>query len=521
MKLSKLTLTVATILGVTLSSAAFAIELYVDTHTKQIYAEPGKGRKLMGKFVHIEEKNAHHKHQEGEHDFADIKAIQEDLALKNNAIKALEEKAEAASTSASGMPTVTMDKKGLQVISKDKNFKFKFGGRIHADASFAGEDNYFDSKGHHVRPDDGTEIRRARMRMEGVFFKDWLFRTEVDFGGDAVNAKDVYLQYLGAPHVIITAGQQKQNFSRELQESSNDMMFTERSLMNVLNTDTVDRAIGLNLESFGKNYVAKLGVFGNSLKPHGTTTTADLKTGAVTTSNKAGDEGWAISSRLAYAPINEKGKLIHLGVAGNYRVPDTNGEVAESKSFAYGYKTTEMSNFNPLKQSITGAKDIKMLGLEFASIYGPFSLGGEYTRTWIDRVGRTGAIANQNVSFDGWYADAAYTLTGESRTYKNGNMTHLKIDKPFNPSKGNWGAVEAAIRYSGVNLNDGSFASGGIQGGKMNEITGGLNWYFNSNFRLLANYTRLLNITGSPLTTVGGQKMDGMGTFMLRGQVAF
>lgn len=331
--------------------------------------------------------------------------------------------------------------------------------------------------------------------------------------------------------------------------------------MNVLNTDTVDRAIGLNLESFGKNYTAKLGVYGDSIKPHGTTTTAaaaaaptaaeiaaiavgsaatatpaQIRAGNaaeaainsralaarnVTTSNKAADEGWGISSRLAYAPINEKGKLIHLGVAGNYRVPDTNGEVAESKSLAYGYKTTEMSNLRPLNQAISGVKDIKMLGLEFASIYGPFSLGGEYTRSWIGREGSTGAIANQNVSFDGWYADAAYTLTGESRTYKNGNMTYLEPAKPFNPSKGNWGAVELAARYSGVNLNDGSFASGGIQGGKMNEFTGGLNWYFNSNFRLLANYTRLLNINGSPLTTVGGQKMDGMGTFTMRAQVAF
>lgn len=512
MKLSQLTFAVATVLGASLSASAFAIDLYVDTKTKQIFAEPGKHRVKMGSFEQVKEKVKH----EGEHDFSDIKAIQEDLDLKRNEIKALEEH-----MAESEKIKVTMDKRGLQVRSADNEFKFRFGGRIHADASFASNDNYVDSKGNHVQANDGTEIRRARMRFEGVFYKDWLFRTEVDFAGERVSMKDAYLQYLGIPDLVITAGQQKQNFSRELQESSNDMMFTERSLMNVLNGPVVDRAIGLNVESFDKNYVAKLGVFGNSITPQ--STTLDAVTGAKATAGKnVGDEGWGISSRLAYSPINEKGELIHLGVAGNYRVPDQNTEVAKSKTLKYAYQTTNMSGLDPINQGISGVKDIKMLGLEFASIYGPFSLGGEYTRTWIDRIGSTGKVANQNVSFDGWYADAAFTLTGEARTYKNGNMTYLEPAHPFDPSNGNWGAVELATRYSAVDLNDGLVKNGGIQGGKMSEITGAVNWYFNTNFRLLANYTRVLSVTHSPLTTkVKGDRMNDMGTFMLRGQVAF
>lgn len=496
MKLSKLTVTVATVLGVSLSSAAFAMDLYVDTKTKQIFAEPGKHRVKLGTFEQVKDKVKH----EGEHDFADIKAIEEDLALKNNAIKALEEH-----MTESDKVKVTMDKKGFQVRSADNDFKFRLGGRIHADASFAGHDNYKNTAvtpNTNVQANTGTEIRRARMRFEGVFYKDWLFRTEADFAGDAVNVKDVYLQYLAIPNLIITAGQQKQNFSRELQESSNDMMFVERSLMNVLNAPVVDRAIGLNIESFGKNYTAKLGVYGNSIKPQVT-----LAPGSA----NVGDEGWGISSRVAYAPINEKGELIHLGVAGNYRVPDQNAEVAKSKTLKYAYATTNMSNLDPVNASVNNVKDIKMLGLEAAAIYGPFSLGGEYTRTWIDRN-----KGSQNVTFDGWYADAAWTLTGESRTYKNGNLTYLEPAQSFDPSKGNWGAVELAARYSAVDLNSGTFI-----GGRMSEATVGLNWYFNSNFRFLANYTRVLNVENSPLKAANGTKMDGMDTFTLRGQVAF
>ena len=44
MKFSRLTLAVAAILGTSAASTTYAIDLYVDSKTKQIYAEPGPGR---------------------------------------------------------------------------------------------------------------------------------------------------------------------------------------------------------------------------------------------------------------------------------------------------------------------------------------------------------------------------------------------------------------------------------------------------------------------------------------------
>ena len=58
MKFSKLTLAIATTIGASASFSAFAIDLYVDTKTKQIYAEPGRGRVLMGAFERVEDKPA-------------------------------------------------------------------------------------------------------------------------------------------------------------------------------------------------------------------------------------------------------------------------------------------------------------------------------------------------------------------------------------------------------------------------------------------------------------------------------
>ena len=498
MKLSRLTLAVAAILGTGAASTAYAIDLYVDVKTKQIYAEPGPHRQLMGAFERVEDKPVSAP--------ADIAAVQQDLEMKTNEIKALQEHvAEVEKVK------VKMDKKGLQVESADKQFKFKLGGRIHADSSFSSGDNFAElTKGKltPVEANDGTEIRRARMRFEGVFYNDWLFRTEADFADDNVRVKDAFIQYLGLnKYVTITAGQQKQNFSRELQESSNDMMFTERSLMNILNNPTVDRAIGLNFETNGENYTGKLGIYGDSITP--------ARTGTATEIDNAGDEGWGISSRVIYNPIIDKTKLIHLGVAGNYRIPDDTKDVAKAKGLALAYETTNMSNLDLINQSISKVNDIKQLGLEAAGMYGPFSVGGEYTRMWVDRND-----GEDNVELDGWYAEAAYSITGESRGYKNGNFGYLEPAKPFSLKNGGWGAWEVATRYSAADLNDGDF-----EGGELSNITVALNWYINTNFRIQGNYTRMLDIENSPLTTASGSPLTGdnssLDTFMLRAQVAY
>jgi phosphate-selective porin OprO/OprP len=51
MKLSRLSLAITAILGSSLSTAALAIDLYVDTKTEQLYAKPGPGRVHIGSFV--------------------------------------------------------------------------------------------------------------------------------------------------------------------------------------------------------------------------------------------------------------------------------------------------------------------------------------------------------------------------------------------------------------------------------------------------------------------------------------
>ena len=58
MKLTKLSLAMASVIGASFAADALAMDLYVDTKTQQIFAEPGKGRTKLGSFEKVEEQQA-------------------------------------------------------------------------------------------------------------------------------------------------------------------------------------------------------------------------------------------------------------------------------------------------------------------------------------------------------------------------------------------------------------------------------------------------------------------------------
>lgn len=497
MKLPKLQFLVTIILGTSISSGALAIDLYVDKKTKQIYTESGPNREHLGSFERVEDTL--------------VKTTAPVLPPRNRSAE-LAHKAETArliskvdtleqEIKKSNKVKMKLDKNGLQAETADEDFKFRIGGRIHADASMSTNDKLLQN-GIPVEANNGTEIRRGRLAFMGTFFDDWHFRSQIDFADDKVGVKDMKISYTGLQFIDdvkfkVTLGQQKQAFSRELQESSNDLMFLERSVMDILIAPILDRALGVNFAGYGKKWSAQVGAYGE----------------AVTPNKDSMDEGWGVSSRVTYTPIAEKTKLVHLGIAGAYRNPDENDGIFGSSNLRYRYETTHMSDLFPVDTgAISSVNNIKIIGIEANGVYGPFSAGGEYTYTWIDRnMGMT------SLGFQGWYGEASWALTGESRTYKKGMFYRLEPARTFSLKNGGLGAWEIATRVSGVDMNDGAF-----KGGSMKNFTLALNWYVNSNFRFMFGYDRIIDIKYSPLTTrTTGGKPDGINTFMFRSQLAF
>ena len=390
----------------------------------------------------------------------DIKTAQVDLEKK---------KLEKKKASASELEFST--KGGLKVQTKDKQFKFQFGGRLMADAAFFSNDN-----GSGLN--DGTEFRRARFFAKGTLYNDWHYKLQYDFTGSGSGGiRDAYIKYTGLKPwgmpLNISAGNFKQSFGLSELTSSRFITMMERPM--VLEAFAPSRKMAFGLGTHGNNWTANISAHGDS----------------VSTTNATADEGWGSIARVTYGPKLSENAQIHLGLAGGYEVPQNNTIRFRSRPEAH------LAN-NRLVDTgmISNVDNYTLFGAETAVVFGPFSLQSEYMRADLTRDG-----GNKDAAFDGYYATASYFLTGESRNYiaKKGVFGRVKPNRNFD-LKGGWGAWEIATRFSNLNLND-----SGINGGEIDTFSAGINWYANPHVRFMANYVDVLDVTGG---SRNGQEPD-------------
>jgi phosphate-selective porin OprO/OprP len=129
--------------------------------------------------------------------------------------------------------------------------------------------------------------------------------------------------------------------------------------------------------------------------------------------------------------------------------------------------------------TLQGVDRLDRQGFEAAWIRGPVLLQGEYLAMQAIRP------EQRDFHSHGYYVFGAWALTGESRDYKAGSVGGLK-------PRHDWGALELALRYATLDLDDGA-----VMGGREHDWTLGLNWYINSHFKLQANVIRAFSDRGN------------------------
>jgi phosphate-selective porin OprO/OprP len=117
--------------------------------------------------------------------------------------------------------------------------------------------------------------------------------------------------------------------------------------------------------------------------------------------------------------------------------------------------------------------------IEGAAVIGPWSVQSEVV------TGRVRSAPHSDPQFWAFYMYGSYFLTGESRPYRlqTGLFDRLVPAHPI--AAGGRGAWEVALRYSEADLDDGD-----IRGGRLADITAGLNWYPTAATRWLLNAVR-------------------------------
>jgi phosphate-selective porin OprO and OprP len=424
-----------------------------------------------------------------------------ELQKQVNEAKAAAAAAQAAAANAGGSDLDLKIKwKGApQITSADgKKFSFKIRGRLMADFDHVDQD--FNITG---KPNvDAVEMRRARLGVEGVVFYDVAYKFEVDFADNEVSVKDAYVAYTGLKPSgwkigEVRFGNQYVYNSMEELTSSRFITFMERPAY--IEAFGMDRQIGAAALAGGEHWSFQTGIYGAPI----------------------GDvAGWyqdqnAFSVRGTWAPINREvngvNQVVHLGASYRHRdeAEDNRSDLTDAP-FRYRARAADLHLSDRLIGTPFVGQSDDLYNLEAAVVWGSFALQGEYANISVDAASVPGYVT-PNAEYDGWYAEASWFITGESKNYeaKTGEFGRPKVKNPvlWGEHGGGWGAWQIAGRYNALNLSDTNGTLIGVGSdfttaaacticGNYETWVIGVNWWLNDYTRMMLNVSQT-NIEGS------------------------
>jgi phosphate-selective porin OprO/OprP len=352
-------------------------------------------------------------------------------------------------------------KDGIHFDTADEAFELKLGGRIQLDAALIDPDRDVSNAFEGLDAfESGVEFRRARIYLSGTIYDHVEFKAEYDFAGGSTSFADVWMGLKGIPWVeLIKVGHFKEPFGLEQLTSSNWDTFMERGLPSAFDPAR-NTGVGVYLLSDDQRVTFSTGGFRET---------------SSSGNGFGSDSPYDVTSRLTGLPWYENSgrRLLHIGLSYSHQFRDDDPLQVEQRPEAH---------LSPVQYVDTGdfdADDVNLINPELALVVGPFSVQGEYKHSFVQLPD------GSNPQFQGFYAYASYFLTGESRPYKPAEAVFDRVKPAHNflSDGGGWGAWEVAARYSYLDLNDES-----IDGGRLGDVTAGVNWYLNPDVRVTVNY---------------------------------
>ena len=362
-------------------------------------------------------------------------------------------------------------KDGFRIDSREKNLNLKFNLNIMGDGGYINDDDELKN----AFPDlKGSSLlfRRLMVTMAGSLYDFAEFKLQVDFA-NARDIKDEWIRFKGIPYIgHVTVGHIKEPFSLEKLTSLTAITFMERALPTLAFTPGRNFGITRQSPAFDRRMTWAVGAF--------------LNTGSFSSVGDSEDQlseanGWDFTGRITGLPhYEDQGRrLVHVGLSYTHQVREDAISDAQVQ-----FRARPESRLTDDRLVDTGGFSANWQGMinpEVAMVSGPFSFQGETCLTYVDRD--TGG----NPWFWGFYLFGSYILTGENRNYETskGVFTQVMPNRNFHLTKEGWGALELALRFSYLDLND-----AGINGGREHNMTAGLNWYLTPNTRFMFNFIR-------------------------------
>ncbi len=380
---------------------------------------------------------------------------------------------------------------------------------------------------------DGTYFRRARMGFEGAIARDLNYRLMLELGGSGTEGptriNDAWIGYTGFAPFTLQVGAFSPPANMDDGTSVESSPFIERASPAELSRGLggADGRLGLGLRGSGSRWMS-----------------AFTLTSRTVSDAEVFDSQLAAVARYGRLALTSADYNVHTGVSGTWVFqPPDQGSSASGVRYGTRFRDRPEIRVDSTRLIDTGILDadsVYAAGLEVGANWKNWYVQAE--NFWYG-LNRPAASSLPDPSFGGYYLQGSWILTGESRRYDvaNGSFQSPRPFMPFSVSSGGTGAWELALRYSHTDLNFREGLAGtpaaldSVRGGEQDIWTFGLNWYVNSNLRVLFNYLSIdvdrLNPAGPgnltpfgpapgtpPLGVEIGQELD---IYALRTQYSF
>ncbi len=439
----------------------------------------------------------------------EIERLREQLAASSSggaAVEQLSSDVQQAKLAAQDAPRVTMNSARPAMSSADGRTSISLRSVVQLDAAHYAEDADGGAAADFRRGSvgavanretaaardfsNGAYFRRARFGFEGTVARDFTYRVLAELGGSGTEGpariNDFWIGYTGFAPFAIQVGAFSPPANMDDGINVESSLFIERASSSELSRTLggADGRIGLGLRGSGARWMSAL-----------TLTSRTVNDAEVFDSQLAavGRFGALLATSADYN--------VHAGLSGTwvFQPPDQGSAALLGQRHVIRLRDRPEIRVDSARLIDTGSIDADsayVYGLEAGATWKNWYLQAESFRYGIERTAASAALPDP--TFEGFYVQGSWILTGETRRYEVANGA-FQGPRPFVPfsSAGGFGAWELALRYSHLDLDFHSGLAGtaatadAIRGGTQDIWTLGVNWYVNSNVKVMLNWLRV------------------------------
>jgi phosphate-selective porin OprO/OprP len=310
---------------------------------------------------------------------------------------------------------------------------------------------------------DTFTLRRVRPILQGAVGRYFEFNIMPDFGGGVTVLQDAWLDFKPSPKLRVKVGKYKSPVGLERLQSATAIHFVERAFPTLI-VPNRDLGIQIHGELAGGVLAYAAGIFDGA--PDGGSVDTDL------------NDGKDLAGRLFLSPFKRGSsalKDLGLGIAG------TTGKQSGPLP---AYRSGGQISVITILTGITADGTRTRYSPQLSFYTGRFGLLAEYAQS--DSKVKKPDGGRYSLKASAWQTTATIALTGDKAAYAG-----VRPSKPFDPAKGQWGALELAVRVHGFELDRASVDAGLVDPAK--SVRGISAWAVGFNWSLTRNVKQVVD----------------------------